>query len=45
MGAFNELITTESGLLSLGVIVFVLVIGAYLYVWVRRQIARETSGS
>lgn len=41
MKVFSELLTTPSGLLVLGVILFMIVMGAYLTVWVRRKIAED----
>jgi Protein of unknown function (DUF3149) len=41
MVALKELFTTPIGLLSLGTIAFILVMGAYIFVWVRRQMEKE----
>lgn len=39
--ALRELLTTDVGLLSLGAIVGVIAIGAYMNAWVRRQIRND----
>lgn len=44
MKVFAELLTTPSGLLVLGVIVFIILMGIYLALFVRRKIAEETAG-
>ncbi len=41
MHAIRELFTTPSGLLVLGVILFMVAMGAYIYFWVRKQIRKE----
>lgn len=41
MDALRELFTTSIGLLSLGTIAFILVMGAYIFVWVHKQIAKD----
>jgi mannose/fructose/N-acetylgalactosamine-specific phosphotransferase system component IID len=39
--ALRELFTTDVGLMSLGAIVGVVVIGAFMHSWVRRQIRKD----
>lgn len=41
MDAWKELLTTDVGLLSLGVIVFVIGMGGWFSVWFRKQIALD----
>jgi mannose/fructose/N-acetylgalactosamine-specific phosphotransferase system component IID len=39
--ALRELLTTDVGLMSLGAIVGVIVIGAFLHAWIRRQMRND----
>ena len=41
----RELFTTPFGLMSLGTIGFVIVIGAYMGAWVKKQIAKDTAAA
>lgn len=41
MKVFSELLTTPSGLLVLGVLLFMVAMGVYLTAWVRWRIAED----
>lgn len=41
----KELFTTPVGLLSFGTIAFILVMGAYIFVWVRKQVAKDEAAA
>lgn len=45
MAALNELLTTDVGLMSLGVIVFVVVIGAYFARFVTRHMREDAEAA